>query len=52
MGLVMDISDRVCVVNVGRKIAEGPPAEVSADPLWWKPISVRGGRHEGRRSRG
>ena len=32
MGLVMDISDRVCVVNVGRKIAEGPPAEVAADP--------------------
>jgi branched-chain amino acid transport system ATP-binding protein len=33
MGIVMDISDRVCVVNHGRKIAEGSPAEVSADPL-------------------
>jgi branched-chain amino acid transport system ATP-binding protein len=32
MGIVMDISDRVCVLNFGRKIAEGPPAQVSADP--------------------
>ncbi len=32
MGIVMDISDHVCVVNHGRKIAEGPPAEVVGDP--------------------
>jgi branched-chain amino acid transport system ATP-binding protein len=32
MGIVMDISDRVCVLNFGRKIAEGGPTEVSADP--------------------
>ena len=32
MGIVMDISDHVCVVNHGRKIAEGSPAEVVGDP--------------------
>jgi branched-chain amino acid transport system ATP-binding protein len=32
MGIVMDISDHVCVMNHGEKIAEGPPAAVSADP--------------------
>ncbi|MGF7160227.1 branched-chain amino acid transport system ATP-binding protein [Rhodoligotrophos appendicifer] len=32
MGIVMDISDHVCVVNHGSKIADGTPAQVSADP--------------------
>ena len=32
MGIVMDISDHVCVLNFGRKIADGTPATVSKDP--------------------
>jgi branched-chain amino acid transport system permease protein len=32
MGLVMDISHRVVVLDFGEKIAEGRPAEVQADP--------------------
>jgi len=31
MGIVMDISDHVVVLNFGRKIAEGAPAAVAAD---------------------
>jgi branched-chain amino acid transport system ATP-binding protein len=32
MGLVMDIADRVLVVDFGKQIAIGSPAEVQADP--------------------
>jgi len=32
MGLVMDIADRVLVLDFGQKIAEGLPAEVQKDP--------------------
>ena len=32
MGLVMDISDRIAVLDFGEKIAEGLPREVQRNP--------------------
>ncbi len=32
MGMVMKIADRVTVLDFGRQIADGTPAEVQADP--------------------
>ena len=33
MGVVMDITDRIMVLDFGRKIAEGTPGQVKSDPV-------------------
>jgi energy-coupling factor transporter ATP-binding protein EcfA2 len=33
MGLVMDVSDEIVVLDRGRKIAEGPPRMIQLDPV-------------------
>ena len=32
MRMIMDLADRIVVLNYGKKIAEGKPADVAADP--------------------
>jgi branched-chain amino acid transport system ATP-binding protein len=32
MELIMEVCDRIVVLSFGKKIAEGTPAQISADP--------------------
>ena len=47
MGLVMEVSDRVVVLDFGRKIAEGSPAEVQPAPGRHPRLPRRGARGDG-----
>jgi branched-chain amino acid transport system ATP-binding protein len=41
MGVVMDLADRVAVLDFGRKIADGTPAQVQATRPCCRPTWVR-----------